>query len=86
MAEVIWTPDAFDDLLGLEMHIARYSRQYSVATSDRIQDAVQMLSEFPEMGRLIPGFHSRNIRQLIVRNYVVVYRLIGGAGRAAQPF
>ena len=77
MAEVIWTPDALDDLFIIELGASRFSGSFAAATTDRIHAAVELLSEFPEMGRLVPGFRSRNIRQLIVRNHLVAYRLIG---------
>jgi plasmid stabilization system protein ParE len=75
MAEIIWTPDALDDLYRIELDAARYSRSYSTRVVDRIYDAVASLSDFPEMGRWVPGFRSPDIRQIIVRNHLVTYRL-----------
>ncbi len=77
MAQIIWTPDALDDLYRIESDVSRHFRQYGAASIDRIYDAVGLLADFPEMGRWVPGFRSREIRQLIVRNYLVTYRLIG---------
>ena len=77
MADVIWTPDALDDLYRIEVDASRFSISYAAATTDRIRAAVGILSEFPEMGRRLPSFRSRNIRQLIIRNHMVTYPLIG---------
>ena len=77
MAEIIWTPDALDDLYRIELDAARYSVSYSARIIDRIHDTVALLSDFPEMGRWVPGFRSRDVRQLIVRDHLVTYRLIG---------
>lgn len=46
--------------------------------------AVQLLSDFPQMGRRVPGFRSRDIRQLIVRNHLVTYRLVGNEVRILE--
>ncbi len=77
MAEVVWTPDSLDDLYRIEIDASRYSRNYATTVGNRIYDAVQLLSDFPEMGRWVPGFRSRDIRQLIARNHLVFYRLAG---------
>ena len=84
MAEIIWTPDAIDDLYRIELDTARSSRSYSARIIDRIHDAVALLSDFPEMGRRVPGFRSRDIRQLIVRNHLVTYRLVGNEVRILE--
>ena len=76
MAEIIWNPDALDDLHRIELDASRFSRSFAAATTDRIHAAVELLSEFPEMGRRVPGFRSWDIRQLIVRNHLVTYRLV----------
>ena len=84
MAEIVWTPDAQEDLRRIEFDASRYSAQYGAVIGDRIHGAVQLLSDFPEMGRRVPGFRSRDIRQLIVRNHLVTYRLVGNEVRILE--
>jgi len=39
--------------------------------------AVQTLTIFPEMGRIVPEYRRPNLRELLFQNYRIVYRLTG---------
>ena len=43
----------------------------------RIVAAVERLSRHPKLGRVVPEYEDETIRELIVGNYRVVYRLRG---------
>jgi toxin ParE1/3/4 len=44
---------------------------------DQITSSAGRLTEFPLSGRIVPEFNQDDIRELIVRNYRVVYQVIG---------
>ena len=81
MAEIIWNPDALVDLDMIRLVASRFSGSFAAAITERIYVAVDLLSEFPEIGRVVPGFRSRDLRQLIVRSHLVVYRFTGNEVR-----
>jgi plasmid stabilization system protein ParE len=75
MAEIRWTPQAADDLEAICLFIARDSPQLAAAFADRVLRATDRLANFPRSGRIVPELGSENIREIIVGNYRVIYRV-----------
>jgi plasmid stabilization system protein ParE len=63
------------DLEGIRAYIANDSPRFADLTIRRIVAAVERLGEFPESGRIVPERHQRDVREVIVRNFRIVYRL-----------
>lgn len=42
-----------------------------------MEEAADRLVIFPELGRVVPEFNDRSIRELIVREYRLIYRVEG---------
>ncbi len=72
---VLWTEPALDDLTAIRNYIARDSETYATDFADSILAAVERLNEFPRMGRVVPEADSAHIRELILRDYRIIYRL-----------
>ena len=53
------------------------SPTYAAATAGRILAAVERLRKHPRIGRIVPEYGDANLRELIVGNYRVVYRIRG---------
>lgn len=77
MAEIIWTIGAIDDLEEIAEYISRDSRVYASAFVSRLIGSTEKLREFPLLGRIVPEFKDKNIREVIVHNYRIVYRVQG---------
>ena len=75
MATVRWTIGAQQDLQAIVEYIARYSPAYAAATASRIVSAVRGLRHHPRMGRTVPEFGDSSVRELIVFNYRVIYKV-----------
>ncbi|MDZ4277959.1 MAG: type II toxin-antitoxin system RelE/ParE family toxin [Dehalococcoidia bacterium] len=75
MASIVWTVGARDDLRDTIDYIGRDSPTYAAATAERILGAAEGLRRHPKMGRVVPEYDDQSIRELIVGNYRVVYRL-----------
>lgn len=73
MAEVRWTLTAAEDLRILEETIARDSPLNAVQFVDRLVASVDKLLEMPQIGRMVPEFNRETLREVIFRNYRVVY-------------
>ena len=58
-------------------YIARDSPHYARRLVGRLIDAVEPLAELPEMGRRVPESASRELRELIVERYRIIYRIAG---------
>ena len=75
MAEVRWTLQASDDLDAIAQFIAKDSPQYARLFVSDVFQAVERLSEFPQSGRIVPEFNDPVVREVILGNYRLVYRL-----------
>lgn len=74
MAEVIWTDNAIEDLNDIGEYIARDSERYAQITVQKLFNAVDILETHPRKGFMVPEFRDKNIRQIIIDNYRIVYQ------------
>ena len=77
MATVLWTVGASSDLQDIFAFLRRDSEVYASVLTARILDAVEILSDYPYLGCMVPEFQDDTIREIIVGNYGVVYRVRG---------
>jgi plasmid stabilization system protein ParE len=77
MVEVRWTPQAFDDLESIAGFIAKDSPYYARLFAIDVLGAVDRLPKFPKSGRIVPELGNPIIREIILGNYRIVYRLRG---------
>ncbi len=74
MAKIKWTPKAKSHLRSIFDYIARDSEVYAGRFIERLVAYTENLSEFPEMGPEVPELKESDLRELIFRNYRIVYR------------
>jgi len=74
--KVEWTDPAWDDLAGIAEYIARDSEYYAAAFVQEIKEAAASLAEFAERGQIVPEFADPSIRELLVKSYRLVYRVL----------
>jgi len=72
---VRWTPQASDDLEAITQFVAQDSPHYASLFVLNVFEAVERLERFPNSGRTVPEKHDPNIRQIILGNYRIVYRV-----------
>lgn len=68
-----WTESARQDLREIRRFIARDSRKYAERMIVRIREAVEMMSNNPEAGHWPPEVESREIREIYVAWYRIIY-------------
>src|SRR3989442_809920 len=78
MVEVKWTPQAADDLESITRFIAKDSPYYARLFAIDVLEAVDRLPKLPKSGRIVPELRNPLIREIILGNYRIVYRLRGG--------
>ena len=79
MTVIVWSPRAITDVESIRDYVGRDSPRYADLVVLRIVDAVERLSTFPQSGRVVPEIDRREIREVVVRPYRIVYRLRAGA-------
>ncbi len=77
MAKIQWTVGARRDLYEIVTHIAEDSPAYAINFAERITLAIDRLEAFPKLGRIVPEYQDANVRELIVGNYRIVYKIRG---------
>ncbi len=75
MAEIKWTEQALDDVDSIAEYIARDSTHYARLFAHKIFKSVKRLHSFPESGRIVPEIGRPEIREIILGNYRIIYRI-----------
>lgn len=75
MAQVRWTPQAYEDLEAICLFIARDSPQMAATFADRVMRSTDRLCDFPRLGRIVPELGAENVREILVGSYRIVYRV-----------
>lgn len=73
LADIVWTPQARDDLLDIWVSIGRHDPAAAERMIDRILHHVELLHDNPLMGMLRPDIR-RDLRILVETPYVILYR------------
>jgi toxin ParE1/3/4 len=75
VTQVRWTSQAVEDLQSIRRFIERDSPRYGRLVVERLYEATERLELFPRSGRMVPEVGREEIRELIVGDYRIVYRL-----------
>ncbi|MDZ7720006.1 MAG: type II toxin-antitoxin system RelE/ParE family toxin [Balneolaceae bacterium] len=73
--QVVWTPQAEKDLEAIEDYFLKVAPDFTEIIVDEIQSRVKQLENFPQIGRMVPDIYDHNIREILYRNYRIVYYL-----------
>lgn len=72
---IAYTKKALCDLEEIEAYIALDSPRMAKRWVQRIIDKIAQLSRFPELGKVSPIFEQPEIREILIGNYKVIYRI-----------
>jgi plasmid stabilization system protein ParE len=73
--KIIWSPHAAQSLEEICIYIERDSKRYAAIFAQRVIDAIELSSEFPEAGRIVPEYNNPVLREKILGDYRIVYRV-----------
>lgn len=76
MARVRWTLQALDDVDAICDFIARDAPRTAKRFGQRFYEAVGSLERFPRSGRIVPELGRSNVRELRLKKYRIIYRLL----------
>lgn len=72
---LIWSPSAQLDVKDIAAFIAEDSPSAAQRFVKRLFQAVEILADFPESGRIVPELDDPDIREVIRRPCRIVYRI-----------
>lgn len=75
MVEIEWSPLAENDLNEIIDSIAQDSLEYALSFYEQVREKVENLEKFPKIGRKVPEIDNPEIRELILRNFRIIYRI-----------
>jgi plasmid stabilization system protein ParE len=86
MTAIRWSSRASADLVEIGDYIARRDPEAAARFVGELMDRVLVLADEPRSGRLVPEIGDESIRELILGNYRIVYRLAGGEAQVLTVF
>jgi len=75
MVKIVWTEISIIDLKEIFDYIADDSTRYATITTQKIYQRAQEIVSNPYLGRIVPEFGNKFIRELIEGNYRIIYRI-----------
>ncbi len=76
MARLNWTDLSIEDLINIAEFISKDSVRYSVIQIKRIRERAKLLKTQPFLGRIVPEIKDESVRELILGNYRIIYRIV----------
>ena len=75
MAQIVWTNNALIDLNEIGEYIATDWPKYTELTVSKLYHKVEVLEEYPRIGRVVPEARNDSLRELIEGNYRIIYEV-----------
>jgi addiction module RelE/StbE family toxin len=75
MVKIVWTELSINDLKEIFDFISEDSGRFAKITVNRIYEGTQVISVNPHSGRVVQIFNRKSIRELVIGNYRVIYRI-----------
>ena len=73
--KVVWTRESLRKLIEIEDFISEDHPVKAIEFINFLMNKTDLIKENPEMGRIVPEFSNRLLRELIVKNYRMVYKI-----------
>jgi plasmid stabilization system protein ParE len=73
--KVSWSPEAVKDVQSIVEFLANSSPYFAKTVSAKLFSTARSLGSFPNAGKVIPGIDDATVREIVVYNYRLVYRV-----------
>ena len=73
--KIVWTEDGIQSFEDTVRYIAKDSPYYASNFASKILHALEKLTKYPHIGRIVPEYKNPSLRELIYQNYRIVYKL-----------
>lgn len=75
MVEIRWTDQSLIDIENIAEFISKDSKRYASVQVERFFEETEILKTFPQSGRIVPEINNKDIREIILGNYRIIYRI-----------
>jgi len=77
MAQLTWAPSAAKDVDDICEYVARNSSEFARVFAQEVVALAESIVEQPRLGGAVPEYDQEDIRERLLHNYRVIYRLRG---------
>jgi toxin ParE1/3/4 len=84
--KILWSARSLKDIEEIIDYISKDSPAAARTFATKIIEAVMVLETFPTIGRIVPEYNNPNIREVLYRNYRIVYELSGNTANIVTVF
>lgn len=81
MVRILWTDIASKDIESIHAFIAKDSRHYADVFVAELIKSVDVLERFQRSGRVVPEYVDDDTREILYRNYRIIYDVVGDTVR-----
>ena len=74
--QIIWSEQARDDLQAIVLFIAQDNPMVAESFGYQLMSKVDMLAQFPQLGRVVPEENGESVREIILRPYRIIYKVL----------
>jgi plasmid stabilization system protein ParE len=74
--QIIWSEQARDDLQSIVLFIAQDNPMVAESFGYRLMSKMDVLAQFPQIGRVVPEENDETIREIILRPYRIIYKVL----------
>ena len=71
--KIYWSKEALNNIQEIEDYIYRDNPAAAISLTDKIISVAENLIEFPRKGRIVPELSLDQIREVLYKNYRIVY-------------
>ncbi len=75
MVEIRWSPLATDDFESVIKYYEKTAPKFAQNFAKKIIIIIENLHKFPKMGKIVLELEDAGIREIIYRNFRIIYRL-----------
>ena len=76
MVQINWTSIAVNDLKSISEYISRDSEKYAKLQILKLKSKTHILKSQIHIGKPVPEFGRRTIRELVEGNYRIIYKIV----------
>jgi addiction module RelE/StbE family toxin len=74
--KIIWSEQARDDLQSIVLFIAQDNPPVAESFGCLLMSKVDVLAQFPLIGRAVPEANDEAVREIILRPYRIIYKVL----------
>lgn len=73
--KIHWSNTSINDMQQIKNYISQGSPHYALVFINKLFDTAKKVTSFPQLGRKVPEINREDIREIIYRNYRIIYHL-----------